>query len=95
MQDLKYSTLMASIKEHRKVIHQSRQRVASLKRQAHDVKVEILRQKDVLALANGNRGFLIKDGESLLSKDIHAISKKSSESQVVQKNVRINVSRFE
>ncbi|MDD3375375.1 MAG: PilZ domain-containing protein [Candidatus Omnitrophica bacterium] len=95
MQDLKYSTLMANIKEHKKAIGESRYKIASLKRQARKVKKEILHQRDAIGLAQGNQGYLIKDGEIFSAQKTAQTSAGLKESGEPVKKVNINVSLFE
>lgn len=60
--DLKYSTLMERIREHRKDIQLSKTRIRDLQRQAADVRRERQAQKDQIALSRGNRGYMVRDG---------------------------------
>ena len=94
MQDLKYSTLIANIKEHKKVIRESHHKIALLKRQAREAKKEILRQKDAVALAQGNQGYVIKDGQ-LLSAQRTQMLVDFRKAGAPAKRVNINVSLFE
>ncbi|MDP8266167.1 MAG: PilZ domain-containing protein [Candidatus Aceula meridiana] len=86
MTDLKYSTLMARIFDHKKGIGLAKQRIHELKRQAASARREVQRQKDQIELAQGNRGYIIRDGESVNS---------ASAAPNVGPKVNIDVSFFE
>ena len=93
MQDLKYSTLLVNIKDHKKAIRESRQKIAVLKQQAVQAKKEALRQRDAVALAQGNQGYVIKDGQAFSSQKIANVP--ASLPGAPAKKVNINVSFFE
>ncbi len=69
MQDLKYSTLLVNIRDHKKAIRESHKKISALKQQAQQAKKEALRQRDALALAQGNQGYMIKEGQVFLRKN--------------------------
>ena len=63
MKDLKYETLLARIGDHQKQIRVAKDRMAQLKQQAVLARRDAQRKRDEIALAQGNRGFVLKDGK--------------------------------
>jgi len=85
--DLKYSTLMARIADHKKEINLAKQRIHELKYQAAAARREAQRQRDQIETAQGNQGYVTKDGQ-LMSASQQSVSS-------AKPKVNIDVSLFE
>lgn len=85
MQNMKYDALLAKIADQQKQIVTSKKRIRDLKIEAALVKRETQQKKDEIALAQGNRGFMTKDGRSSIEKPT---------GDVVGQKVNVNVSVF-
>ncbi len=68
MQNLKYDTLLAKIKDQQNEIVVSKKRIRDLKVEAALVKRETQQKKNEIALAQGNHGFVTKDGKAVAGK---------------------------
>lgn len=92
MKNLKYETLLAKIADQRKQVQSTKARIRDLRQQAAAIKREAQHKKDEIALSQGNRGFVVKNGKSL-----NAGSPAAADAQPAaapSKKVNINVSFF-
>ncbi len=94
MENLKYETLLAKISDHQKQIQLARSRVSELKQEAALAKRETQRKKDALALSQGNRGFVIRDGKPSDSRNFSKVDPSPEATGLPAKKININVSFF-
>ncbi len=95
VKDLKYSTLMASISDHKQSMIQARKRIRDLKRQAAVARQEVQYQKDQIGLLKGNRGYLTKGGQVFAGGSDSGLSENGSQASKSTRKVNIDVSLFE
>lgn len=87
IKDLKYETLLARIGDHHKQIRAAKGRMSQLKQQAALARREAQRKHDEIALTQGNRGFIVKDGKAFTPPEAKTVGSPA-------KKVNIDVSFF-
>jgi chromosome segregation ATPase len=94
MKNLKYDTLMARIGDQQKQIATTKKRIRELKVEAALVKRETQQKKNEIALQQGNRGFMTREGKSINFKNSSSAALATKADKASEKKVNVNVSFF-
>lgn len=90
MQNLKYDTLLTKIKDQENVIAVSKKRIQDLRAEAAFVQQETRQKKNAIALSQGNRGFMTRDGK-VSGAPADALAINTGESSTKKVNIAVSV----